>query len=84
MSAVVCGKRSFFEDMDSAAASPVSASPPVYKKMRCSSATSPVRFNCALPVHPSPVDQLKALFPDREIEVNITFTNILFFIVLFY
>ncbi|KAK6127978.1 hypothetical protein DH2020_038280 [Rehmannia glutinosa] len=69
MSAIVCGKRSFFEDVEPAASSPNSASPPVYKKFRCSSATSPVRFTYSPPVHPSPVDQLKALFPDMEIQL---------------
>ncbi|XP_051114326.1 uncharacterized protein LOC127239967 [Andrographis paniculata] len=65
MSAIVCGKRSFFEDIESAA----SASPPAYKKFRCASTTSPVRFACSPPVHPSPVDQLRALFPDMEIKL---------------
>ncbi|KAG8388266.1 hypothetical protein BUALT_Bualt02G0107800 [Buddleja alternifolia] len=69
MSAVVCGKRSFFEDIESAAASPASASPPVYKKFRCSSTTSPVRFTYSPPVYPSLVDQLKALFPDMGIQL---------------
>ncbi|KAL0429771.1 UNVERIFIED_CONTAM: hypothetical protein Sradi_0603100 [Sesamum radiatum] len=69
MSAIVCGKRSFFEDIESAASSPTSASPPVYKKFRCSSATSPVRFTYSPPVHLSPVDQLKALFPDMEVQL---------------
>ncbi|KAK4410620.1 hypothetical protein Sango_0135000 [Sesamum angolense] len=69
MSAIVCGKRSFFEGIESAASSPTSASPPVYKKFRCSSATSPVRFTYSPPVHLSPVDQLKALFPDMEVQL---------------
>ncbi|KAL8497174.1 hypothetical protein ACS0TY_020746 [Phlomoides rotata] len=66
MSAIVCGKRSFFEDIDSAAPSPTSASQPVYKKFRCS---SPVRFSYSPPVLFGPVDQLKALFPDMEIQL---------------
>ncbi|KAI3463422.1 hypothetical protein Pfo_020085 [Paulownia fortunei] len=69
MSAIVCGKRSFFEDIESATSSPTSASPPAYKKFRCSSATSPVRFTYWPPVHPGPVDQLKVLFPDMEIQL---------------
>ncbi|KAI3455301.1 hypothetical protein Pfo_011964 [Paulownia fortunei] len=69
MSAIVCGKRSFFEDIDAAASSPKSASPPAYKKFRCSSSTSPVRFTYSPPVQTSPVDQLKALFPDTEIQL---------------
>ncbi|KAK4427992.1 hypothetical protein Salat_1568200 [Sesamum alatum] len=70
MSAIVCGKRSFFEDIESAAAaSPTSASPPAYKKFRCSSSTSPVRFTYSPPVQTSPVDRLKALFPDMEIQL---------------
>lgn len=53
MSAVVCGKRSFFEDLTS---SPPSSSPGS-KRLRCSS-TSPVRFSA-----PTLVDRLRALFP---------------------
>lgn len=70
MSAIVCGKRSFFEDIDAAASSPASASPPAYKKLRCSSSTSPVRFTYSPPVQTGPVDQLKALFPELETQVN--------------
>ncbi|KAL3835529.1 hypothetical protein ACJIZ3_010265 [Penstemon smallii] len=69
MSAILCGKRSFFEDVETPGNSPTSASQPVYKKFRCSSATSPVRFNYSPPVYPSPVDQLKALYPDTEIQL---------------
>ncbi|KAK6795527.1 hypothetical protein RDI58_008980 [Solanum bulbocastanum] len=58
MSAIVCGKRSFFEDLQSP--SPTSASPPVSKKIRCSSSTSPVRFPTSL------IDQLRTLFPDMD------------------
>lgn len=63
MSAIVCGKRSFFEELESAAAS---SSPPPYKKFRCS---SPGRFTYSPPVQPSPVNQLKSLFPDIEIQL---------------
>ncbi|KAL2463032.1 Ubiquitin system component Cue protein [Forsythia ovata] len=62
MSAIVCGKRSFFEEIQ-ATSSPDSGSPPVSKKLRCSSATSPVRFSYS---PPSLIDQLKALFPDMD------------------
>lgn len=71
MSAIVCGKRSFFEDIDAAASSPAAASPPAYKKFRCSSSTSPVRCTYYPPVLTSSVDQLKALFPGLEIQVHI-------------
>lgn len=66
MSAIVCGKRSFFEDLESAAGSPTASSPPPYKKFRCS---SPARFTYSPPVQPSPVNQLKSLFPDMEIQL---------------
>ncbi|KAI3777764.1 hypothetical protein L1987_47566 [Smallanthus sonchifolius] len=64
MSAIVCGKRSFFEELST---SPASASPPVAKKIRCSS-TSPVRIP---PFHNSPpasvlFDQLRAVFPNID------------------
>ncbi|PWA37868.1 UBA-like protein [Artemisia annua] len=68
MSAIVCGKRSFFEDLDTAYSN--SASPPVSKKLRCFS-TSPVRFS---PNSPSSVfDKLRALFPnmDRKLLENV-------------
>ncbi|GFZ07951.1 hypothetical protein Acr_19g0008880 [Actinidia rufa] len=58
MSAIVCGKRSFFEDLP---ASPQSASPPVSKRLRCSNSTSPVRFSPF-----SLIDQLRVLFPDMD------------------
>ncbi|EYU24631.1 hypothetical protein MIMGU_mgv1a009334mg [Erythranthe guttata] len=69
MSAILCGKRSFFEEAESGAPSPTSASPPVYKKLRCSSSNSPVRFTYSPPAYSGPVDQLKALFPDMEIQL---------------
>ncbi|KAK4350235.1 hypothetical protein RND71_029548 [Anisodus tanguticus] len=67
MSAIVCGKRSFFEDLQSP--SPTSASPPVSKKIRCSSSTSPVRFSSLPPPPSSFIDQLRALFPDMETQL---------------
>ncbi|KAL3618365.1 hypothetical protein CASFOL_038686 [Castilleja foliolosa] len=68
MAAIVCGKRSFFEDVESAALSPSTAYAPAYKKFRCSSAVaSAVRFAYSSPV--SPVDQLKAMFPDMEVQL---------------
>ncbi|KAH0705678.1 hypothetical protein KY285_012198 [Solanum tuberosum] len=54
MAAIICRKRSFFEDLQSP--SPISASSPVLKKLRSSSySTSPIHF-----------DQLRALFPDID------------------
>ncbi|KAL3322278.1 hypothetical protein AABB24_039753 [Solanum stoloniferum] len=54
MAAIICRKRSFFEDLQSP--SPISASSPVLKKLRSSSySTSPIHFN-----------QLRALFPDID------------------
>lgn len=56
MSAAVCGsKRSFFED--------IPPSPPVSKRLRCSS-SSPIRFSA-----PSLVDQLQAVFPQMEVQL---------------
>ncbi|KAL5575566.1 hypothetical protein UlMin_017420 [Ulmus minor] len=53
MSAVVCGsKRSFFEDLP--------PSPPLSKRLRCSS-TSPIRFST-----PSLLDHLRAVFPHMD------------------
>ncbi|KAK3011825.1 hypothetical protein RJ639_010490 [Escallonia herrerae] len=63
MSAMVCGKRSFFEDLPG---SPASASPPVLKKLRCS---SPVRFSPFSHEPPGPIDQLRAAFPDMETQL---------------
>ncbi|KAG6393419.1 hypothetical protein SASPL_147660 [Salvia splendens] len=68
-SSIVCGKRSYFEDIDAGASSPAAASLPAYKKLRCSSSTSPVRFTYSPPVHTSSVDQLKDLFPELEIQL---------------
>ncbi|XP_071731868.1 uncharacterized protein [Rutidosis leptorrhynchoides] len=51
MSAIVCGKRSFFEELSASPASPVA------KKHRCSS-SSPVRL--------SPLDHLRSVFPDLD------------------
>ncbi|CAL1359137.1 unnamed protein product [Linum trigynum] len=74
MSAIVCGKRSFFEELNV-------TSPPVTKRIRCSS-SSPVRFS---PPRPSPassfstpprssssahlVEQLAAIFPEMDKEL---------------
>ncbi|XP_073044095.1 uncharacterized protein [Primulina eburnea] len=66
MSAIVCGKRSnFFEESPS--------SPPVAKRIRCSSSPSrnfsPPRsaaFNCVVSDTYSPIDRLFTLFPDME------------------
>ncbi|CAL5440106.1 unnamed protein product [Camellia sinensis] len=63
MSAIVCGKRSFFEDIPSSPQS--SSSPPVSKRLRCSSSTSPVRFS-PFSNSPSLLDQLRARFPDMD------------------
>ncbi|KAI3766248.1 hypothetical protein L2E82_16301 [Cichorium intybus] len=65
MSAIVCGKRSFFEELPT---SSTSTSPPVSKKLRCSSSTSPVRLS---PFTNSPpasalIDQLRAVFPNMD------------------
>lgn len=71
MSAIVCGKRSLFEDLP--------ATPPVSKRIRCSS--SPVRFSPPRTIQgssdqsafrypsQSALDQLRALFPymDKQI-----------------
>ncbi|KAJ0090616.1 hypothetical protein Patl1_13885 [Pistacia atlantica] len=63
MSAILCGKRSFFED--------IAASPPVSKRIRCSS-SSPVRFssfssNLSPPAPSSHIfDQLAAIFPHMD------------------
>lgn len=54
MSAVVCGtKRSFFEELP--------PSPPVSKRLRCSSTTSPIRFAASCLI-----DQLQNLFPQMD------------------
>ncbi|KAK9066293.1 hypothetical protein SSX86_013614 [Deinandra increscens subsp. villosa] len=64
MSAIVCGKRPFFEELST---SPISASPPVAKKLRCSS-TSPVRISpfANPPPASAPIDQLRAVFPNMD------------------
>ncbi|XP_062089885.1 uncharacterized protein LOC133796406 isoform X2 [Humulus lupulus] len=57
MSAAVCGsKRSFFEDLP--------PSPPLSKRLRCSSSTSPIRFSA-----PSLLDQLQAVFPNMDAQL---------------
>ncbi|XP_022889765.1 uncharacterized protein LOC111405207 isoform X2 [Olea europaea var. sylvestris] len=66
MSAIVCGKRSFFEEILTTS-SPVLGSPPVSKKRRCSSTTSPVQFSYSPPR--SLFDEFKASFPDMDSEL---------------
>ncbi|KAG2723113.1 hypothetical protein I3843_02G135500 [Carya illinoinensis] len=57
MSAAVCGsKRSFFEELP--------PSPPVSKRVRCSSSSSPIRFSA-----PTLLDQLRSLFPHMELHI---------------
>ncbi|KAK1416771.1 hypothetical protein QVD17_25887 [Tagetes erecta] len=65
MSAIVCGKRSFFEDLQT---SPNSSSPPASKKLRCFTSTSPVRFSsfATSPPSPSLVDKLRSVFPNMD------------------
>ncbi|GMP45829.1 hypothetical protein CsSME_00014207 [Camellia sinensis var. sinensis] len=63
MSAIVCGKRTFFEDIPSLPQS--SSSPLVSKRLRCSSSTSPVHFS-SFSNSPSLLDQLRARFPDMD------------------
>ncbi|KAJ0724804.1 putative ubiquitin system component CUE, UBA-like superfamily [Helianthus annuus] len=65
MSAIVCGKRSFFDDLQT---SPNSASPPASKKIRCFSSTSPVRFSSFVNSPPSPslIDKLRSVFPNMD------------------
>ncbi|CAI9260032.1 unnamed protein product [Lactuca saligna] len=65
MSAIVCGKRSFFEELPT---SPNSASPPASKKLRCYTSTSPVRFSpfTNSPPSPSLVDKLRSFFPSMD------------------
>ncbi|XP_058195859.1 uncharacterized protein LOC131312120 isoform X2 [Rhododendron vialii] len=74
MSAIVCGsKRSFFEELlpspPSSSPQSASSSPPVSKRLRCSSSSSPVRFSPFSNAPPSPVDQLRALFPLMDSQV---------------
>ncbi|MCE2056129.1 hypothetical protein HAX54_044097 [Datura stramonium] len=57
MSAIVCGKRSFFEDLQSP--SPTSASPPISKE-------APVFLDLAAAGGATVINQLRALFPDIE------------------
>ncbi|KAH0749497.1 hypothetical protein KY290_028729 [Solanum tuberosum] len=67
MSAMVYGKRSFFDDLQSP--SPISPSTPVSKKLRCSS-TSPRRFSPPPPAVAS-IDHLRALFPDVDCQNSV-------------
>jgi len=69
MSAIVCGKRSFFEELPT---SPTSVSPPVSKKLRCSSSTSPVRRSpfTNSPAASALIDQLRDVFPNTDKQVS--------------
>ena len=81
MSAIVCGKRSFFEDLPT--------TPPVSKRIRCSS-SSPVRFSPPRSFSASPsqsqspasqasvLDHLRAIFPDMDKQVRPSFFFLLF------
>lgn len=61
MSAIVCGKRSYFEELAEYSSTPVS------KKLRCSSSSSPIRFSPFS--RSSLVDKLMEAFPlmDRQV-----------------
>ncbi|KAI3712061.1 hypothetical protein L1987_70610 [Smallanthus sonchifolius] len=65
MSAIVCGKRSFFEDLQTP---PNSASPPASKKLRCFNSTSPVWYSSFTnsPPSPSHIDKLRSVFPTMD------------------
>nr|ABK24526.1 unknown [Picea sitchensis] len=73
MSALVCGKRSLFEDLHTP--------PPISKRLRCSGSNSPIRFSANSPTRsPTATDihhqnqsteihhlsQLRGLFPDMD------------------
>nr|AAK43955.1 unknown protein [Arabidopsis thaliana] len=63
MSAIVCGKRSLFEDL-------AAASPPVSKKLRCFSSSSSSRFSPPIPPSSSLLlDHLAAIFPDMDRQI---------------
>ncbi|GAB2293632.1 hypothetical protein Dimus_027845 [Dionaea muscipula] len=65
MSAIVCGKRSFFEELPTTGT-------PVSKKLRCSSSTSPVRFSSLSPFSPprnTLLDRLRETFPQMDQQV---------------
>lgn len=78
MSAIVCGKRSFFEDLPT--------TPPVSKRIRCSS-SSPVRFSPPRSISVSPslsqslasqssvLDHLRAIFPDMDKQVRLCLSS---------
>ncbi|KMT00632.1 hypothetical protein BVRB_9g219250 [Beta vulgaris subsp. vulgaris] len=64
MSAILCGKRSFFEEL------PANSNSPVAKRLRCSS-SSPVRFSPFSPPSPPPsrnslLDKLREAFPRMD------------------
>ncbi|KVI06047.1 UBA-like protein [Cynara cardunculus var. scolymus] len=65
MSAIVCGKRSFFEELPTSTGS---VSPPVSKKLRCSSSNSPVRRSpfTNSPTASALIDQLRVVFPNTD------------------
>eukprot|EP00252_Welwitschia_mirabilis_P014428 TRINITY_DN316_c0_g4_i1.p1 TRINITY_DN316_c0_g4~~TRINITY_DN316_c0_g4_i1.p1 ORF type:complete len:275 (-),score=41.05 TRINITY_DN316_c0_g4_i1:462-1286(-) len=58
MSALVCGKRSFLEDLCS--------TPPITKRIRCSGNSSPIRIARSPSLDSSPVSHLRSLFPDMD------------------
>ncbi|CAN6449811.1 unnamed protein product [Victoria cruziana] len=61
MSAIVCGKRSIFEELHT--------TPPASKRLRCSGSTSPIRFSptrVVLSAVDSPLSQLRQIFPDMD------------------
>ncbi|MCD7463162.1 hypothetical protein HAX54_050054 [Datura stramonium] len=68
MSAIVCGKRSYFEDLQSP--SPNSASPPISKRPRYSS-TSPKSLSAT-----TVINQLRALFPHIQSQLRALFPHI--------
>ncbi|KAI3771706.1 hypothetical protein L6452_02873 [Arctium lappa] len=65
MSAVVCGKRSYFFEDHSVPSSSSSASPPISKRIRCSS-SSPVRYSSTTSSRFIAIDRLILLFPDMD------------------
>ncbi|KAH9625039.1 hypothetical protein KSS87_020792 [Heliosperma pusillum] len=71
MSAIVCGKRNFFEDYTDYSSSSSSSPNPVSKRLRCASSTSPVRFSLSSSssLRIGVFDRLKELFPlmDQEL-----------------
>ncbi|XP_071691942.1 uncharacterized protein [Rutidosis leptorrhynchoides] len=68
MSAIVCRKRSFFEDLEK---SHNFASSPVSKKLRCFSSSSPVRVSSFISSLPSQsfIDKLRFVFPSMDMQL---------------